>query len=75
LKHIVKNPRLFKLMFWIWNKHFKWATRKVRRSYLSCLQLARSRGVYIKLWGLLGSIMDWEKQQIWRVTLGGHEPL
>jgi hypothetical protein len=47
----------------------------MKRFYLSCLQLARSRGVYIELWRLIRSIMDWEQQQIWRVSLGGHEPL
>ncbi len=56
LTHLRKNPRLFKLMSWRWNKHSKWAIRKVRMYYLSCLQLARSRGVYIKLWRLLGPL-------------------
>jgi hypothetical protein len=46
LKHLIQNPRLFKLMFRRWNKHSKWAIRKLR-SYLSCLQLGRSRGIYI----------------------------
>jgi hypothetical protein len=56
-KHLIQNPRLFKLMFQRWNKHSKWAIRKVR-SYLSCLQLGRSRIIYIELWRFLRSIMD-----------------
>jgi hypothetical protein len=46
---LMRNPRLFKLMSSRWNKHSKWAIGKMKRFYLSCLQLARSRGVYIEL--------------------------